>query len=465
VAWGCHLGTDPDAGLLASKEKGWAVSESGRAVQKLMPSFMPAPRTLEDTGLSFFFVVELVAKILFRSGQLKLAELASRIHLPISVLEPILAFMRNERLCEISHRSDSEASIIYNLTDLGRLRANDYMARCQYAGAAPVPLPAYITQIKAQSLAGAPITRAMIEQAFEGIVIKQGILDTFGAAINSGRAVFVYGPAGSGKTFVAEHLAHALAGDIFIPHAILVDNEIIQAYDPLVHEAVAPDTVVEFRLERLRQDDRWVLCKRPIVLTGGELTLSMLDLDFDESSRYYNLPPQMKANNGLLIIDDLGRQLVKARDLMNRWIVPLDRHLDYLTLHNGKKFMVPFDVIVVFSTNLKPTDLADEAFLRRLGYKIPLGPLDEEDYRAIFKQVCEEFAIPFAEEGLHYLLHQHHYREGRPLLACTPRDILRQVLDVAKYDGVRPELNREMLDWAWHNYFTAETLADSVHQS
>lgn len=441
------------------------MSESGSAAQKPVPSFMPVPRTLEETGLSFFFVLELVAKILYRGGQLKLSELASRIHLPISVLEPILAFMRNERLCEISHRSDTEASINYNLTDLGKLRANDYLARCQYAGPAPVTLAAYIAQIKAQSLAGQPITRTMIKQAFDGIVIKQHVLDTFGAAINSGRAVFVYGPAGSGKTFIAEHLAHALSGDVFIPHAILVDNEIIQAYDPLVHETVVPDSVVEFRLERQRRDDRWVLCKRPIVLTGGELTLSMLDLDFDESSRFYTLPPQMKANNGLLIIDDLGRQLVKARDLMNRWIVPLDRHLDYMSLHNGKKFMVPFDVTVVFSTNLKPTDLADEAFLRRLGYKIPLGPLDEDDYTAIFKQVCNEFGIPFSEDGLHYLLHQHHYREGRPLLACTPRDILRQVLDVAKYDGKRPELNEEMLDWAWHNYFTTETLAEAARQS
>jgi hypothetical protein len=437
------------------------LSETSSAGLKPMPSFMPAPRTLEETGLSFFFILELIAKILFRSGQLKLSELSNRIHLPISVLEPVLAFMRNERLCEISHRSDTEASIIYNLTDLGRLRANDYLARCQYAGAAPVPLDAYIAQIRAQSLAGLPITRSMISKAFSGIVVKQSILDTFGAGMNSGRAMFVYGTAGVGKTYIAEHMAKALSGDVFIPHAIQVDNEIIQAYDPLIHKAAVPDTVVEFKLERARRDERWVLCKRPVVLTGGELTLSMLDLDFDESSRYYTLPPQMKANNGLLIIDDLGRQLVKARDLMNRWIVPLDRHLDYLTLHNGKKFMVPFDVIVVFSTNLKPTDLADEAFLRRLGYKIHLTALDEDDYRAIFKQVCEEFGIPFSEESLHYLLHQHHYREGRPLLACVPRDILRQVLDVAKYQGKRPELTTEMLDWAWHNYYATETLVES----
>ncbi len=437
------------------------MSETSGAAPKTVPAFMPAPRTLEDTGLSFFFILELIAKILYRGGQLRLSELSSRMHLPIAVLEPVLAFMRNERLCEISHRSDAEASITYNLTDLGRLRANDYLARCQYAGPAPVSLDTYIAQIKAQSLAGQPITRGMVGKAFEGVIVKQPILDIFGAAMNSGRAIFVHGAAGVGKTYIAEHMAHALAGDVFIPHAIQVDNEIIQAYDPLVHKAVATDTVVEFKLERARRDERWVLCKRPVVLTGGELTLSMLDLDFDESSRFYNLPPQMKANNGLLIIDDLGRQLVKARDLMNRWIVPLDRRLDYLTLHNGKKFMVPFDVIVVFSTNLKPAELADEAFLRRLGYKIHLSALDEGDYRAIFKQVCEEFQIPYSDESLHYLLHQHHYREGRPLLACVPRDILRQVLDVAKYQGKRPELTSEMLDWAWNNYYTTETLVES----
>ncbi len=437
------------------------MNETSGAAPRAMPSFMPAPRTLEETGLSFFFILELIAKILYRGGQLKLSELSNRIHLPISVLEPVLAFMRNERLCEISHRSDTEASIIYNLTDLGRLRANDYLARCQYAGAAPVPLDAYIAQVRAQSMAGVPITHNMVGKAFDGIVIKQPILDIFGAAMNSGRAIFMYGPAGSGKTFVAEHMANALTGDVFIPHAIQVDNEIIQAYDPLVHKAGADEKVVEFKLERARRDERWVLCKRPIVLTGGELTLSMLDLDFDESSRFYTLPPQMKANNGLLIIDDLGRQLVKARDLMNRWIVPLDRHLDYLTLHNGKKFMVPFDVIVVFSTNLRPAELADEAFLRRLGYKIHLTALDEDDYRGIFKQVCEEFQIPYSDESLHYLLHQHHYREGRPLLACVPRDILRQVLDVAKYQGKRPELTSEMLDWAWNNYYTTEILVES----
>jgi len=205
---------------------------------------------------------------------------------------------------------------------------------------------------------------------------------------------------------------------------------------------------------RLSTDARWILCHRPVIKTGGELTLSMLDLDFDEGARFYQAPPQVRANNGLLIIDDLGRQLTPAVDIMNRWIVPLDRHVDYLALHTGKKFMIPFDVIVVFSTNLVPSKLADEAFLRRLGYKIYVGALSEEDYRQIMQQVCEELHIPFSEKGFNYLLQEHHYKTGRALSACIPRDILEQLRDISRYEGRPAEMTEELLDWAWNNYFT-----------
>jgi SpoVK/Ycf46/Vps4 family AAA+-type ATPase len=191
-----------------------------------------------------------------------------------------------------------------------------------------------------------------------------------------------------------------------------------------------------------------------VIKTGGELTLSMLDLDFDESARFYQAPPQVRANNGLLIIDDLGRQLAPAVDIMNRWIVPLDRRVDYLALHTGKKFMIPFDVIVVFSTNLLPSKLADEAFLRRLGYKIYVGALSEEEYKRITLQVCAELNIPFSEDGFSYLLHEHHYKSGKPLSACIPRDIMEQLRDISRYEGKPAEMTKELLDWAWNNYFT-----------
>ncbi len=414
------------------------------------------PRTVGDTGLNFLFLVELLTKVLFLRGQLRLIDLADHLKLSIGVLEPLLTFLRTERLCEVSRSSGTDTSTSYNLTDLGRLRAEDFLQKSQYAGPAPVSLETYVQQIQRQSVSNMQVTHPDIAKAFTGIVVKENILKQFGAAMNSGRAIFVYGPAGSGKSFISEHLVGLLSGDIAIPYAVLVDEAVILLFDPLVHKP-APQTESAICLDGRRAcDARWVLCHRPVVSTGGELTLPMLDLDFDTSARFYQAPPQVKANNGLLIIDDLGRQLTPVLALLNRWIVPLDRKVDYLALHNGKKFMVPFDVIVVFSTNMPPKQLADEAFLRRLGYKIYIGALDEQDYRDIAKQVCAELGVPFSEEGLDYLLHEHHYKEGRPLFACIPRDIIGQVRDIARYDGQPAEMTPELLDWAWSNYFARD---------
>ena len=421
-----------------------------------LTSVLRQPLTIDETGLSFQFIVELLTKALFLRGQMRLMDLVSYAKLPVAVLEPLLAFMRTERMCEAVRSSEAETAIAYNLTELGRLRAEDYLRKNQYVGPAPVSLSVYIKQVSQQSVGNMHVTREQLLRVFDGIVIKEGILKQFGAAMNSGRAIFVYGPAGSGKTFIAEHLAGLLSGDVAIPHAIVVDNEVIQIFDPLTHHPSIPmDRAGSLGLDRrMQSDQRWVTCHRPVIKTGGELTLSMLDLAFDESVRFYQAPPQVKANNGLLIIDDLGRQLVPAIDIMNRWIVPLDRHVDYLALHTGKKFMLPFDVIVVFSTNLPPSKLADEAFLRRLGYKIYVGPLSENEYRIITKQVCDELDIPFTEDGFNYLLHEHHYKSGKPLSACIPRDILEQLRDVARYEGESATMSRELLDWAWNNYFT-----------
>ena len=414
------------------------------------------PRTVGDTGLNFLFMVELLTKVLFLRGQLRLVDLADHMKLSIGVLEPLLTFLRTERLCEVSRSSGTDTSTAYNLTDLGRLRAEDFLQKSQYAGPAPVSLEAYVQQIKKQSISNMTVTHKDLVKAFDGIVVKEGILKQFGAAMNSGRAIFVYGPAGSGKSFISEHLVGLLSGDVAIPYAVVVDEAVIMVFDPLVH-IPAPQTDAEVCLDGRRAcDARWVLCRRPVVITGGELTLPMLDLDFDVSARFYQAPPQVKANNGLLIIDDLGRQLTPVLSLLNRWIVPLDRRVDYLALHNGKKFMIPFDVIVVFSTNMPPRELADEAFLRRLGYKIYIGALDERDYREIAKQVCTELSVPFSKEGLDYLLQEHHYKENRPLFACLPRDLIGQVRDIARYNGRQPEMTPELLDWAWNNYFARD---------
>ncbi|MDR3409614.1 MAG: ATP-binding protein [Formivibrio sp.] len=414
------------------------------------------PRTVGDTGLNFLFLIELLTKTLFLRGQLRLFEIADHLKISIGVLEPLLTFLRTERLCEVSRSSGIDTSTAYTLTDLGRLRAEDFLQKSQYAGPAPVSLETYVQQVQRQSIANMQVTHPELAKAFKGIVVKESILKQFGAAMNSGRAIFVYGPAGSGKSYISEHLVGLLTGDVAIPYAIVVDDAVIQVFDPLVHIPVT-QTEANICLDGRRScDARWVLCRRPVVSTGGELTLPMLDLDFDTSARFYQAPPQVKANNGLLIIDDLGRQMTPVLALLNRWIVPLDRRVDYLALHNGKKFMVPFDVIVVFSTNMPPRELADEAFLRRLGYKIYIGPLDEQDYREIARQVCAELEVPFSEAGINHLLHEHHYKEGKPLFACLPRDIIGQVKDIARYDGQPPEMSPELLDWAWSNYFARD---------
>ncbi len=415
-----------------------------------------APRSIEDTGISFLFLIDLLLKIMFFGGQLKLKDLSARSKLPPAVIDPLLAFMRTEHLCEVPRRGEADVDIAYALTELGRLRAEDALKKSQYVGPAPVSHASYVAQVEAQSVHRMGITREVLAQAFDGVVVNASTLHIFGAALNSGRAIFVHGPSGGGKTFIAEKLVGVLRGHVYVPHAILVDSEVIQILDPLVHKPVENALTKVVTLDRMEaHDTRWVLCHRPVVLTGGELTLAMLDLDFDRTTRFYNAPPQVKANNGLFIVDDLGRQLVPPRDLMNRWIVPLDRRMDYLALHTGNKFPVPFDVIVIFSSNLRPADLADDAFMRRLGYKIHVGPLDQAQYGEVVRQACKRYGVLFSDASLQFLIHECHEREGRPLLACIPWDIIGQVRDLALYEGAEPAMTAKTLRWAWANYFPA----------
>ena len=420
--------------------------------ETLLGELPPAPLTPQETGLSFSFIAELVVKTLFVHGQMRLSELMDKIKLRPSVLLPVLAFMRSQNWCEVSRRTETDGATDYNLTELGQTRAASFMQRSQYAGVAPVSLNDYIQQVEKQSVANMGVTRTLLQQAFSGIVVKEALLDQFGAAMNSTRPIFIYGPPGSGKTHIAERLVRLLTGVVAVPHAVAVNGEIIQVFDPLVHEPVAREgTATSLDLGE-NGDGRWVLCRRPVVMTGAELTLDMVDLEFDAQTRFYHAPQQMKANNGLFILDDLGRQLVSAQELMDRWIVPLDRRIDYLTLHTGQKFRIPFDVIVLFSSNQRPAQLADEAFLRRLGYKIFVGPLDMADYHAIVLQECQRLHIPYAQAGFDYL-YARHQAESRPLLACHPRDILGQVCDYAQFYGMQAQMSPAMLAWAWGNYF------------
>jgi DNA-binding MarR family transcriptional regulator len=423
-------------------------------VESAVGTLPPAPRTLGETGLEPGFLVELAAKVLFNRGQTSLADLAEHLRLPPSVLDTLLGFMRAERLVEVVRRGERDGDVHYQLTDTGRARAAGFAERRSYAGPAPVSLAAYIEAVDTQSIAHMHVTRAQVHAAYADVVVPPQRLDQIGAAMNSGRAIFLFGPPGSGKTYLAERLRRLLHGDVLLPHAILVGGEVVQLYDPLLHEPVRDKPAAEPRVDRpLSADTRWLRCRRPFVLSGGELKLSMLDLDYDESTRNYQAPPHLKANNGIYVVDDLGRQQVRAQDLLNRWIVPLDRRVDYLSLRSGHKFAVPFDVVVVFSTNLRPLDLADDAFLRRIGHKIRFGPLSCEQYAAVFRNACAELGVAWDESVFETLLTDYHGASGRPLLPSIPRDLLSQVRDYAVYEGAPPQLTAAALERAWHDTF------------
>jgi predicted ATPase with chaperone activity len=335
------------------------------------PAEARAPRTTEETGLPFLFLVELLSKVLFQRGQVRLPELASHLKLSVSVITPVITHLRSEKLCEVtrSGNSGTDADLTYHLTDTGMQRAIACLNRNSYAGPAPVTLAAYVAQMEAQSVRHLHVTRAAVRASYHDVVASERVLDQLGAAMNSGRAMFIYGLAGSGKTYLAERLSGLLHGAIAVPYAIMVDGEVIPFYDPVQHRPIDSETPAEHGGDLLRTlDARWVRqLQRPVALTGGELTLEMLDLRFDANTRLYQAPPHLKANNGIFIIDDLGRQRCSPLELMNRWIVPMDRGVDYLSLHTGLVFQVPFDVVVVFSSNFLPERLSDGAFPRRRG--------------------------------------------------------------------------------------------------
>lgn len=421
-----------------------------------MPMLPPAsPRQLSDTGLSEQTLVELIAKLLYLRGRLRLIDVAQHLRLPTTIVEEMLGFLRAERLVELLRCGAATGDVDFGLTEGGRARAAEFLRKCRYAGPAPVTLSDYTTQVRRQSIADMRVTQGNVESAYRGTVIRTELRDLIGAAMNSGRPMFFYGPSGSGKTFLAESLVRLMHGAIYVPHALIVDGEIIQVFDPMIHRAVAPEITSNGIDNRSRIDERWVACARPVAISGGELTVDMLNLTFDHVAGYYQAPAHVKANNGLYIVDDLGRQLMRPEQLMNRWIVPMDRRRDYLALHNGGSFEIPFDVKLVFSTNLTPEAVADEAFLRRLGYKIHVGPVSESEYEQIFRQVCGEFDISFNAEAFEFLLGMHR-RMGRPTFACYPRDLIAQVRDYAAYRDWPVDLTPHLIEWAWHCYFASE---------
>lgn len=431
------------------------------ALRQVQIETVHPPVSLEATGLPASVVIDLVLKHLQRGGDVSIAELGAQLALPLPLLERLLAFLRDERVVEVPRRGSFDADVRYALTGAGRVRADEAHRRNQYAGPAPVSLADYVARVERQRFtgshgAGARIAPERVEAALASLVLAPELVATLGAALNSQRPLFLYGASGTGKTWLAEHLVDVVDGAIWVPHAIEVDGEIVQVFDPAVHHRIDSAAAGE-SLDRSRQPDgRWVRCRRPVVRLGGEMTLAMMDLERDPLTRFYKAPAQLKANNGLLVFDDLGRQRNSAHQILNRWIVPLDRRVDYLSLHTGTSFQVPFDVQVVFSSNLSPASLDDPAFVRRLGYKVRLDALDEAQYRRVFRQACERAGVAHDETAADCLVGELHARSGMPLLPAYPLDLVLKVRDRAVYRGVEPCLTPEALRWAWALYFAAE---------
>jgi len=408
------------------------------------------PRTVADTGLDISLLLGLLVKVAYLQRTATLAMLIEAMKLPPAVVNEVAAYAVRERMLEVAHRGASDLDVRFRLTDNGYARAGEFTARCSYAGSAPVTLDAYLEAIQLHSIQLASVSKADVAAAFGDLILPPRLLDDVGVALNTGRALMLYGPAGSGKTFLAQRLGVLMPGAVPVPHAITVAGEIIQVFDPLVHKPFEDGNA---QMARRSLDRRWTICHRPTVLCGGELTLAALELRHDTTSGFYHAPPQMKANNGILIIDDLGRQQMRVDELLNRWIVPLDRGVDMFSLHNGVRFSAPFDVWPVFSSNLEPRDLGDAAFLRRLGSKLMIGPLTVEDYREVFMRAARELGLHASDAVFTYLLDGLHCPAGTPLLACIPRDLLRLVASTVQYHGSAPQVSEEGLHRAWQSYF------------
>jgi hypothetical protein len=405
--------------------------------------FSPSiPQTFEDLGISQSLVLDLVLRRLMLEGFSNLQSLSATLKLSVPILNIVFTHMRQQQLVEVKGMMGNDYN--FTLSQSGKMLAGERFQISQYAGAAPVSLKDYHSATKAQS-AQVKIDRKILRSAFSDLVVDDRLLDQLGPALISQNSIFVYGPTGNGKTSLAERMLRVYQDAVLMPYAVEVDNQVISLYDPVVHQKLGMDDP--------DVDPRWVLCRRPCIVVGGELIPSMLELRLDEASGIYAAPLQMKANNGIFIIDDFGRQLMSPRDLLNRWIVPLDRRVDYLMLRYGVKFQIPFELMVVFSTNLEPSDLADEAFLRRIHNKIFVDAVDDKAFDQIFHRVITKFNIPCEPDSSEYL-RKLCLREGRTeLRACYPADICTILTSIGKYEGRAPFMSKSELERATALYF------------
>ena len=408
------------------------------------------PHQIQRTGIRRGLLEDLALKLLYLNGEMSLNELSRQTCLSLAVIEEIFSFFRKEQLCEVKRMTAGSHVIVASAQ--GRQRASELLTLNQYTGPAPVSLADYRTRVTMQSIERVPVKPDDVTRAFYNMVLDQEMLTRLGTALTSGTSLFLHGPSGTGKTTISAAIPDVYNDRVWVPHAIEVDNQIISVFDPGVHRA-DPDA------EPQDSDRRWVLCRRPYVVAGGELAAEMLDLEFNANSRFYTAPLQLKANNGVLVLDDFGRQQMRPDELLNRWMTPLDRRVDFLTLPGGRKFEISFDVLVVFSTNLAPLQLADEVFLRRIPSKIKVGYATPEQFLEILRRQCQQRLVSYDPGVLEHLVEFITNDMKQSLAQCYPRDLINQIIWAARYSDTKPRLTRESVEEACRLHFLSDITA------
>ena len=432
-------------------------------------TMLPAPKSLEETGLPLEMVYQLVAKTLHVGGALSGMELAAKLGVSFAVIEPCIDTLKRERLVEIAGGAIAPQSYTYRLTEGGHGRAVDFAEHNQYIGRLPVSLAHYTEYLQRFHRAVPPnVTRHTVREAFRHMVLTDRVLDQLGPALAARHSLFIYGPPGNGKTRIAQALGALLPGEIAIPYAIAVEHDIVRVYDPMNH-TLAPDaeaaasTVLRSLAMDVSHDQRWVRCTRPIVTVGGELTMESLELGVVPGTGYYRAPLQTVANGGLLVIDDFGRQRIAPGEILNRWIVPLESRVDHLVLQSGQKFEIPFETLIVFATNLNPLDLLDESFLRRIRYKVYAESPSREDFIRIFLRCCTERGLACERSLVEELIRQELEPRQVQLRGCQPRDLIEHALSLAAYIEAPNRLSPELLSAACATYFLGDEAAPDSH--
>jgi predicted ATPase with chaperone activity len=422
-----------------------------------MPEAPGAPENLQQTGLTQGFLTNLILRTLYARGGMLGLDLARALCLPFKVIEESLGFLKHEKVIEVLGGDlIGRISYRYNLTELGRGRAAEAMKMCAYVGPAPVPLEDYIEQVYRQAVTNINVSPDLLRASMSHLVISDELFNAVGPAIVSGKSVFIYGPPGNGKTAVTQAIGSFMnqsGGEIFVPYAFLAEGNVITVYDKACHQAADSDgnepledneATIRRLLNTGTVDARWIKIRRPVLITGGELNLHMLDLKYNPDSNYYQAPLHVKANGGIFLVDDFGRQLCSPKELLNRWIVPLENRVDYLSLATGQQFQVPFEQLTMFSTNLDPRDLVDDAFLRRMRHKVEINPPPRDIYERIFAAVCKKLGMNQCPEAVEYL-YERYYNASRTTRASDARDLLETVASICRFRRIPVQLTRELI--------------------